>query len=113
MPVPVRKLQVGVLTRSFREVAQTVRIDCHSDIPFYHACASEFGFAIVLMPTPNKTRSKNRVKASVQLNTIGTSKQRQPERENCGHSGDSLSQKTKKQHIKTATTRVYLFTDFF
>ena len=30
--------------------------------------------------------------------------------DNCGHSGDRLSQNGEKQHVKTATTRVYTFT---
>ena len=89
--------------------------------PFSHEFASQFGLAIFLYAEKThklswkpsvcwmNQRATHR-KWAVTPVTVDRSPATSWNGNNCGHSGDRLSQNGEKQQVKTATTRVYTFT---
>ena len=125
MYVVVRKLHVAILARSPWEMSQTGPFDCLSFLS--RVCISVRCSNFFKGEKHPKTIAKNESPRERSVEWTSDLPKRggncghgwspvtrwngdNLNGDNCGHSGDILSQKGEKQQVKTATTRVYTYT---
>ena len=103
LPFRVRKLQGVIITRSSREISQTIRFDWHSFLSRVRISVRASTFLIGDPPPPQRAQTRvfslSPATRRISDNLNG---------DNCGRSGDSLSKKTAKSNKSNRRHRAFI-----